>query len=58
MAIPNAFYVGFIKEDGHFNLPGITLLKRDDAEDIITIYLKEDILWDTTNHYLFTFIIL
>ena len=32
MAIPNAFYVGHLKADGHFNLPGITLLPKLMAE--------------------------
>lgn len=32
MEIPNRYYVGFLKEDGHFKLPGITLLPKWQAE--------------------------
>ncbi len=31
MEIPNRYFVGFIKEDGHYRLPGITLLPRQRA---------------------------
>ncbi len=29
--IPNPFWPGFLAKDGHYNLPGITLLSREDA---------------------------
>lgn len=32
MEIPNGCFAGFLKEDGHFRLPGITLLSRSKAE--------------------------
>ena len=31
MQIPNRYFIGFIKEDGHYKLPGITLLPRQRA---------------------------
>ena len=48
MAIPNAFYVGFIREDGHFRLPGITLLERDEAKRYYNNIFKGEY---TVGHY-------
>jgi 2-polyprenyl-3-methyl-5-hydroxy-6-metoxy-1,4-benzoquinol methylase len=48
MVIPNAFYVGFIREDGHFRLTGINLLERDDAERYYKNIFKGEY---TVGHY-------
>lgn len=48
MVIPNAFYVGFIREDGHFRLPGITLLERDEAKRYYNNIFKGEY---TVGHY-------
>jgi 2-polyprenyl-3-methyl-5-hydroxy-6-metoxy-1,4-benzoquinol methylase len=48
MVIPNAFYVGFLREDGHFRLPGITLLERDEAKRYYNNIFKGEY---TVGHY-------
>jgi 2-polyprenyl-3-methyl-5-hydroxy-6-metoxy-1,4-benzoquinol methylase len=48
MEIPNKYFSGFLREDGHYKLPGITLLPKSQADKYYRAIFDSD---NTVGHY-------